>query len=115
MRLVMIVAVVCLGMVGACDDSGDCDHFCKEGNACEATTDDDVECEEFCDGVATIKKTDCGAEYDDLLKCYQDADDLCVEGTCKDELNAFGFCALVYCGNAFDKPGCDEIRDGLSS
>lgn len=115
MRL-LAALVFCLGLssLAACsDDEGDCKDLCARGNACTEDPNDGIECDEFCGGLSTITETNCGKEYNDLLKCEKDAEDLCSQ-PCSDDLNALGACVLLYCGSEFAEPGCDDVRDGLS-
>lgn len=112
MRILIVAAMLGFASLTACGGD-DCMDLCEEGNACEETTDDDIECEEFCGGLATMTENNCGKEYDDLLECERNAN-VCEEGVCEDEFNALGLCAVLYCGQDFDEPGCDDIRDGLS-
>ncbi|HSI03769.1 MAG TPA: hypothetical protein VLC93_04810, partial [Myxococcota bacterium] len=107
-----MTAMLGLASLTACAGK-DCKDLCLEGNSCEETTDDNIECEEFCAGLDAMTESNCGKEYDELLECERGAD-LCAENVCEDELNALGICALLYCGQDFDEPGCDDIRDGLS-
>lgn len=110
--LMKAVFAVCVGLtMMACSDDT-CDDFCKRGNECG---EGQVECDEFCGGIETVTDKNCGNEYDKLKDCYDEADDICAEGICEDEFRAFGACVLLYCGSDFDEPGCDDIRDGLSS
>lgn len=71
----------------------DCESMCEDGNECEGAKSRDCakECEEL---EKAVEKAGCEDQFDDLISCQSDVDDICKPpaDACKSENSAFGKC-----------------------
>jgi len=73
----------------------DCESLCEDGNECEGAVKND-DCAGSCEKAEkAAEDAGCSDEYDDLVSCAGDQDDVCKpeEGACSSELTAYSKCA----------------------
>jgi hypothetical protein len=85
-----------------------CESLCEDGKECkdaEKSVDCDKQCEEADD---FAEKSDCSDQYDDVVSCMGDQDDICKvdEKACESELKAWGTCVSKYCTKHLDDKNC---------
>jgi hypothetical protein len=92
--------------VTACGN--DCKSACEDGNECPGVT-TKVDCDDQCDkGEKLAEDADCSDQYDDLVGCFADQDDICkpAADACKAELTAASACITPYCIKNPNVEGC---------
>jgi hypothetical protein len=82
-----------------------CESLCEDGKECKDADkgrDCDKECEEAED---LADKAGCTDQYDDVVSCLGDEDDICKidEDTCKSEFSAQQKCMAKYCEKHLDE------------
>jgi hypothetical protein len=77
----------------------DCVAACEDQNACPGAVKSD--CAQVCDKAKTLNDlADCEDQYDDLLVCIQDQEDVCKTGVqCESKAEQYQDCVLGYCIN----------------
>ena len=71
----------------------DCESQCEDRNACEGTQAKD--CDRYCEGLQEdIENESCEDQYDALLECTSDLDDICEApaDACASEESVFNEC-----------------------
>jgi hypothetical protein len=71
----------------------DCESLCEDTQECEGA--EKVDCAKQCEETEkAVEKAGCEDQYDDVLSCASDQDDVCKpdEDACKSELSAFTKC-----------------------
>ncbi len=71
----------------------DCSSQCEDANECEGATKQD--CDKFCEeNEKKVEDKGCEDQYDDVLSCFDDLDDICKPpaNACESELTALGKC-----------------------
>ncbi|MCC6554575.1 MAG: hypothetical protein IT372_16470 [Polyangiaceae bacterium] len=71
----------------------DCEGMCEDAKECEGAA-DTGDCAKACeDAEKAAEDKGCSDQYDDLLSCMDDQDDICTAGTgCTSEATAYGTC-----------------------
>jgi hypothetical protein len=97
LRKLTIVPMLALAMFATgCGD--DCESLCEDGQECEGVEKED--CAKNCEELEKLnEKAGCEDQYDDLVSCIADEDDICKvdENTCASEGGKYGECLLEYC------------------
>ncbi|HEX6275036.1 MAG TPA: hypothetical protein VFZ53_18465 [Polyangiaceae bacterium] len=71
----------------------DCESLCEDGQECKDA--EKVDCAEECEKIEkAVEKAGCEDQYDDVLSCSSDQDDICKpdEDACESEAEAFAKC-----------------------
>ncbi len=77
--------------------SADCEELCEKAND-KCGEEEKQNCDKSCDQLENLaEKSGCEDEYDDLLSCMDDADDICDENKCSSETTKYGTCVGKYC------------------
>ena len=85
----------------------DCQSLCEDEKACPNSDRTSVGCEAFCDALETrAEETGCQDELDALVDCQSDRDDICSDVGCDAEAKAYDSCAVRFCEENPDDPGC---------
>jgi hypothetical protein len=77
----------------------DCLSLCEDKKECEGA-DRDKDCAGECEQIESlVEKASCEDQYDDLLGCEGEQDDLCRadENACDSETKAYADCITEYC------------------
>jgi hypothetical protein len=117
-RLLLVVPFLCFTSLLGC--SGDCESMCDKAQDedCKGAADHD-----YCIGVCTAaddmkEDTDkCSSEFDDLVSCANDADDICdvfetdsdtyKRKKCNSELEDYVDCLTDYCKDHESRDYCN--------
>lgn len=96
-KLILVPALALSAFITGCGD--DCTSVCEDSKDC-ADADKSTDCDKACDeSKKAADEAGCSDQYDDLLSCLSDIDDLCKsDGTeCIKETLALSSCTLKYC------------------
>jgi hypothetical protein len=95
MNLKKITMVPMLAMaLFAVGCGADCESLCEDAKECDGA-EQDVDCAKSCeDAQKAAEDAGCEDEYDDVVSCAGDQDDICKPDAdaCKSESEAFGKC-----------------------
>jgi hypothetical protein len=74
----------------------DCEDVCEKSNEeCDGA---DADCSKTCSDLEEqAEKAGCEDEFDDVVSCGDDANDICDDSSCDSELEAYGKCVVSYC------------------
>jgi len=89
--------VVLAFLVAGC--GADCVSLCEDRKECEGA-DRDQDCADHCEEVVSlVEKASCEDQYDELLSCESEQDDICRsdENACTTESNEYSACLAEYC------------------
>ncbi|HEX6765513.1 MAG TPA: hypothetical protein VF103_08555 [Polyangiaceae bacterium] len=76
----------------------DCEGNCEDSAKCDGSPLADVDCGDYCSKVEDLNdKAGCGDQFDDLLSCASDQDDICKGDACSSESKAYSDCFGKYC------------------
>jgi hypothetical protein len=110
-KMMLVPVFMLAGLATACGD--DCVSACEDGKECSDATADEkaADCDKQCeDGEKNAETMGCSDEYDDVVSCVSDLDDICKfnpETDCKTEGTAFFTCFSKYCTAHADDAACD--------
>ncbi len=109
-KMMLVPVFMLAGLATACGD--DCVSSCEDGKECsDATAEEKAQdCDKFCeDGEKDAETTGCSDQYDDMVSCISDLDDICkfdFEKDCTTESAAYGACFSTYCTAHMDDAAC---------
>jgi hypothetical protein len=108
-KMMLVPVFMLAGLATACGD--DCVSACEDGKECAEASEEQkaADCDKQCeDGEKLAEKMGCEDEYDDLVSCYSDIDDICKpsETDCATEGAAAFACQLKYCTAHEDDADC---------
>ena len=91
--------------------SPDCAATCEARNGCQGAVKQD--CAKTCDNADTLNDlADCGDQFDDLLICFEDQEDVCVSGVqCETKAAQYQDCIAGYCINKQADRGANPLGD----
>lgn len=91
MRAWVLVSALVLGaLTTGCGP--DCEAMCNDAKKCEGA-EQSVDCKKSCeDGEKAAESAGCEKQYEDILDCEDDQDDLCKADVCSAEIKALTDC-----------------------
>lgn len=90
-------------MLAGC--GADCEGLCEDGQECEGA--DSEDCEASCEKTEKLNEAaGCEDQYDDLLSCIDDAEDICKSDSCDSEGGKYVSCIVEYCASHSDSSEC---------
>ena len=98
MNLKKLMTVPMIAALFAVACGPDCEDLCDKEKKCEGSSLSDVDCGSYCEKIEDLnEKAGCEDQFDDLLSCADDADDLCKGDACESESTKYGDCFGKYC------------------
>jgi hypothetical protein len=99
MNLKKLMTVPTLAMaLFAVGCGADCESLCEDDQNCADSALADVNCADYCKKVEDLnEKAGCKDQFDDLLSCSSDQDDICKYDGCSPEDMAYRQCQVTYC------------------
>lgn len=74
-----------------------CEGVCEDAKACP-NGNKDLDCAKSCSDAESLNAAaGCSSQYDDLVSCQGDSDDVCATGNCNAEAAAYVACTLDFC------------------
>jgi hypothetical protein len=106
----MIVVATAAGLVGCGEYS--CEDFCEDLAECEDATTNPASCESGCEELERQNEDfGCNDEYESIMKCVEELDDVCDQKTaereCGAEADAWEDCIIGYCMKHPSAGDCD--------
>ena len=97
-KMIPVLVLALAGMATACGNK--CKSTCEDAKDC-AGADKSTDCDKECDDADKNADTQgCSDQYDDVVSCISDLDDICKFDPTKDCLSqetALGACSQKYC------------------
>jgi hypothetical protein len=89
----------------------DCVALCEEGNSCEGAI--KADCAKACETYESVAEpASCEDQFDDLLTCQANQDDICKEGEqCRSKQADLADCLAGYCINLQSDRGINPAGD----
>ena len=108
-KMMLVPVFMLAGLATACGN--DCVDGCEDKKDCaDATAEQKAEdCDKACDDLEELSDSaDCSDQFDDLMSCGSDIDDVCKppENACNTEGEAFFTCITKYCTAHTDDTKC---------
>jgi hypothetical protein len=105
-KILFVPLLALLPAITACGNN--CSDVCEDQKKCKDAN-ASANCDDFCDkGDDLADNADCKDQWDDVIDCGADQDDVCsdTDKSCDAKFTAFFTCVTPYCSNAAHLAEC---------